>query len=111
MDDKLIGVIGYDSADWLWVSNHHDVNLTGLLLFNGQLCRFDTDYESELVSIYRLNLKQKIGWIVRKKLFEWCVGRQWSYSGGHRCAEFCWRSPKWLHKMLCRVYYKFNWRL
>ena len=106
MDDKLIGVIGYDSADWLWVSNHHDVHLTGLLLFDGQLCRFETDYESELVSVYALDLKQKAGWIFRKKLFELCVGRHLSYPARLQGAEFCWRYPRWLHKQLFELYYK-----
>jgi len=107
MLNELLGVIRYEDAKdkWVWIANHYDLHLSGLLRFGGELCRFETHYHRCEVSVYRLTQAEKLKWLARKKLFELCVGYHWSYPERKHGARFCGRRPEWLHKMLFRLYY------
>ena len=79
--------INYDDVDFVWVSDHYDIHLRGLCRHNGELCEFETDWESEKVEIKPLSVPQKLRWLLSKKLFEWFVGYHWTYKNGKRMEE------------------------
>lgn len=70
-----IAEIPYDEAEWVWVADFYDIKLGGLLRHRGQLCEFRTDYETGVVSVYRLGMLRKLWWLLQKKLWEW----RWGY--------------------------------
>ena len=101
-----IGVINYKDANWVWISDHYDIHLAGILKFQGKLCRFETDYETTEVSVYSLNFYEKIKWRVDKLIFEIFVGRHWSYPYRNNInCQFYWRGPERLHKFMFNAYY------
>lgn len=93
----------------LWVSNYYDLPLEGLCRHYGKICRFETDYETEVTTIYSLEPIEKARWIFRKLAFELCVGTHWTYKDGkHREQSYGSRRPKWFWSMICRMYFRFN---
>lgn len=95
----------YNEVDFVWVSDHYDLHLTGICRDNGKLCRFETDYDTTEVSIFELSLLEKVMWLCQKKLFEWCVGYHWSYPEKKRGAVFGGRKPEWFWNALLKIYY------
>lgn len=106
MSESLLEVISYGDAEWVWVSDHYDIHLKGLLRYEGRLCRFETNYETAEVSIYSLRPDEKVRWLISKKLFEWCVGYHWTYPERKQGVHCYVRWPRWFWKLVFRYYYK-----
>ena len=95
----------YRDVQFVWVSSFYDLALKGLCLEQKELCLFKTDYDTMKVSIYHLAVAEKIRWILRKLLFEWCVGYHFSYPQRALGQRFRYRNPKWFSKIVFRVYF------
>jgi hypothetical protein len=92
----------------VFVSDYYDMPLSGICRHNGRLCEFEGDYDAGTYTIKPLAWWQKARWLQRKKLFEFCVGRHWSYgTDGREVSHFHYRSPVWFYRFLFRAYY---WR-
>jgi hypothetical protein len=106
-----VKVISYDDLKHmrLFVTNHWDVNLDGLCRVDGELCRFatvlDGEGDVECVHIYRMTRMEKLRGLLRKRLFEVCVGRHWTFPDRDRGAHYRVRKPKWLHHTLVWLFY------
>lgn len=102
--------IPYESVEFVWVSDHWDIHLRGLCRFHGELCSFKTLPEigdNLFCELAHLGPLQKVRWLLRKKMFEWCVGYHWTYPHRKNGAHFHMRRPRWWFKFLYRCYY---WR-
>ncbi len=83
----LLATVKYQDIKFVWVSGHWDFHRDGICTFNGELCRFTCDDETDdgwetskiVGSIYALTPAQRRRWLWRKKNFEICVGTHWSY--------------------------------
>lgn len=100
--------VPYNQVDWVWVSDHYDLHLSGLARHDGVLMRFQTPQFywcnrrvlTPQVRMFRMSFAEKCRWLARKRWFEFCVGRNWTYPDrrlGQRT-----RRPRWL----CDLYYK-----
>ena len=95
----------YKDIKFIWVSDHYDIHLSGLCRENKELCRFSTDYDSLICTIYSLTFFEKIKWLIRKFIFEICVGCHWSYPLGR---TFKIKTPQWFWMLVFNYYYKKN---
>lgn len=98
----------YNEVDFVWISNHYDIHLAGLCRVDGRLHRFETNDDTREVTIYRLTRIAKIRWILKKKLFEFCVGYHWTYPNRKQGLNWQYRRPEWLWKIVFVGYYKCN---
>ncbi len=104
----------YDDMDFVWINSHWDVHLSGLCRENGKLCRFETDHdtiyqdddENITCQIYSLSFKEKIIWLLRKKMFELSVGKHFTYPFREQGYHYCVRGSKWIHNLLIKFHYK-----
>ena len=99
-------MVAHDREDFkmIWVTNFWDKPLAGLCRVNGELRRFSAEYDEQGYTTYPLTSFEKVKWIIRKWIFELCVGTHFSYD--RKSSEsFRWRRPKWLHKFLFNCYY------
>jgi hypothetical protein len=101
-----IRVVDYSSVDFVWISDHYDIHLAGLCKDNGELKRFETDFETTDVYLFPLTLKEKIRWKARQKLFELCVGKHWTYPNRRTGLDVVLQYPRWLSEFLFRLYYR-----
>jgi len=112
VENKNIIIIPYEDMDFIWISDHWDYHLSGLCRYDSKLCRFRIaqdpykDHTAEY-KIYGLSIIEKLIWIKRKKLFEWCIGYHWTYPMTYTESS---RTPKWFWKIVFRLYYK-EWNL
>lgn len=114
---KLAAKISYESVDSRWVSQHWDLHLQGICYFNGEICEFKTiypdfdddkgDWSETIVMIYNLTLLEKIKWVIRQSLFEFCIGKHYSRKNGKWGERFKYRRPEWVYRILFRLYYKY----
>lgn len=123
---KLITKIPYRETKFLYVYSHWDIHLEGICTYNGKICKFitddsewydylskfddendDVDYDAYTIwcIIYEISFFEKIKLLWRKKLFEVCVGKHWSYDGKKSRSSYYVRKPKWFHNMLFNLYY------
>ena len=113
----LVDTIPYNQMDFVWVSNHYDIHLSGLCKHKENLCWFVTEgldkYDEENdewvmpnCNIYSLTLSEKIKLKWRQKRFEWMVGYHWTYPYRKQGAGFHIRKPKWLFSWLFKRFYK-----
>ena len=100
--------VKYDDMDFVWIVDHWNIHLEGLCRYNGSLCRFKTNEETEICTIYSLSILEKVKWLVRKKRFELCIGYHWTYPHKSHGALFYYRKPKWLYKFLFKKFYRNN---
>tara|TARA_Y100000310_G_scaffold56232_1_gene51642 strand:+ start:47682 stop:48092 length:411 start_codon:yes stop_codon:yes gene_type:complete len=114
---RLLTRIPYEEVDFVWISNHWDMHLSGLCRYNKKLCYFDNVddiYDNKLkdiyVSIHNLIFDEKIEWIIRKKLFEWCVGYHWTYPHRESGVHYRKRSPRWFWQFIQDAYYRVTMR-
>jgi hypothetical protein len=91
-----------DSVDVVWETFHYDMPITGICRHNNQLCRFETDYDTQICTIYSLTTWEKFKWLCHKKCFEICVGYHCTYP---KKVWFHYRKPKWFWKRVCSMYY------
>jgi len=106
---KHIATLPYDEIDFVWISNHYDVHLSGLCRMGNTLFWFETkiegDYEKITCDIYMLSFWEEVKLRLRKFLFEQMVGYHWSYPKT-KSKGFYYRKPEWLYKRLFKLYYK-----
>ena len=106
---KLIATIPYDEVDFVWISGHWDVHLSGLCKMGYTLFWFETrildDYDTIECDIYMLSFWEELRLRMRKFSFEQMVGYHWSYPK-KRNDHFHYRKPEWLYKILFSLYYK-----
>jgi hypothetical protein len=110
---KLITRIPYDEVDFVWISNHYDVHVSGLCKMGNTLFYFKTinidDYfinEEELkCEIFMLSFKEEIKWKLKKFFFEKMVGYHWTYPYRKQGVGFYYRKPEWIYKRLFKLYY------
>lgn len=106
----------YDRVDFVWVKSHYDIHLEGLCKYNGELHRFKVgsdfgydegveDYILPIMNIYKLNRIEKFKWLCRKKLFEICVGKHFTYPYRKNGVRFYTKSPKWFWSKVFKLYY------
>ena len=107
---KLIATIPYEEVDFVWISNHWDIHLSGLCKMGNTLFWFQTqltdDYENIKCDIFMLSFWEEIRLKVKKFLFEQMVGFHWSYPQRRQGSRFHYRKPVWLYKILFALYYK-----
>lgn len=105
---RHIATLSYDELTFVWVNNHYDVHLSGLCKLGFSLFYFKTiNYDSDeelMCEVYMLSTKEEIRWRLKKFFFEQMVGYHWSYPIKH--SHFYYRKPKWLYKILFKLYYK-----
>ena len=105
--------VPYSEAEWVWVSNHYDIHLDGLCRYQGELCRFETwdaDEDNPQVRIFRMTALEKLSWLLRKRMFELCIGHHWTYQQKKTRTHFYYRWPRWFYKGLFWAYYGFKRR-
>jgi hypothetical protein len=116
MAEKPITRIPYRHMTWVWVTDHYDIHIAGLCRYAGALCRFETDYPRNTwrrklkCRVYQLSPIAKVRWLLKKRLFEICVGRHCTYSYRGQGETFGTRKPRWLYALLFALYYR-NFRL
>ena len=99
----LVKISPYHLVDFCWINGHYDVHLSGLCFYDGELCRFETDYDTHEVFIFSLNYFEKIKWKLRKRLFEIFVSKNWTYP----LVSHPQRTPKRFCEFITSFYYKF----
>ena len=100
--------IPYNQMDFVFISSHYDIHLSGLCRVNGKLHRFETpyDYDSILIcNIYELGFLEKTLWLYLKWKFELLVGTQWTYPLVNH-VDYQPRKPRWFWKIMSHIYYK-----
>jgi hypothetical protein len=113
---KLLDIIPYSAAQFVFVSDHYDIHLSGTCQYKGQLCYFKTSddaYDDEndgrtetVCEIYQLSLLEKLSWRWQQKKFEWMVGYHWTYPQRDEGATFYYRKPIWFYKFLFKLFYR-----
>lgn len=104
-----IAIVPYKEMDFVFVSNHYDMHLSGLCKFNNEFCRFqivefDINFdENPEYYIYKLTTKEKIKWLYRKTLFELCIGYHWTYP--YRKNGLKPRKPDWFWQIIHNLYF------
>jgi len=105
---RHIATLPYDDIDFVWVSNHYDVHISGLCRLGFSLFYFKTinhDSDEELMcDVYMLSTTEEIKWRLKKFFFEQMVGYHWSYPK-RKNNHFHYRKPEWLYKFLFKLYY------
>ena len=117
---NLLSEIEYSELDIIYGMEKHDYWLCGLCEYKSNMCYFNTivdysDYDDEnddyeplvTVSIYSLNIIEKIKYKFDKWLFEFYVGHHNSFKHP-KCKSFYYRNPVWLYKKLFKLYYNKN---
>jgi len=114
---QYLTIIPYNEIDFVFVSDHWDVHLTGLCRDNKKLCYFSLeDIDTDIYAIYSLTFWEKINWVRRKKLFEWCVGYHCTYpqikkkydirvKNGVYINPYGQRWPRWFWHVVMKTYY------
>lgn len=109
---KHIATLPYNEIDFVWISNHYDVHISGLCKMGYTLFYFKTinyidlyDRDEELMcDVYMLSFMEEIKWKLKKFFFERMVGYHWSYPK-RKNNHFHYRKPQWLYKLLFKLYY------
>jgi len=113
---RHIATLPYDEVNFVWVSSHYDVHLSGLCKMGNTLFYFKTinhesyfeDDEELMCEIYNLTFCESIKWKLKKFFFEQMVGYHWSYPT--KRSHFYYRKPEWLYKRLFWLYYKVKFK-
>ena len=103
-----IDMISYDKMEFVFILSHYDINLSGLCKHNNKLCEFKLrDYDDPdddlKCYIYKLSFKEKIKWLYKKTIFEWCIGYHWTYP--YRKNGYKLRRPRWFWQIVHNLYY------
>lgn len=106
-----------EEVEWVHVSSHYDIHLSGLCRYGGALCHaeihdegeWDDDAERYIrPTTYRIFALSPLALALRlwrMKLFQWCVGYHWTYP--HRPNRERFRMRRWgyLSQFLFGAYY------
>ena len=113
---NLITTIPYNKTNFKFISNHYDLHLEGLCIYEGKTCYFKTlqgdwneekdNWDESFCEIYKFSLYEKWNWFWKQKKFEWMIGYHWSYKNGKKDRPFYYRKPVWLYKYLFNLFYK-----
>lgn len=99
----------YHKLNIIWVADYYDGPINGLCKQKNKLCSFDLIQSNSrnhyLYEVKELNTLEKINWLRRKWLFEFCVGTHSTYKKGKREQFYRMRNPKWFWKILYNLYY------
>lgn len=106
---KLIVTLPYEEVDFVWISNHYDIHMSGLCKMGNTLFWFKTinpedDDEQLKCDIFMLSFWEEMRLRARKFFFEQMVGYHWSYPK-RKNSHFHYRKPQWLYKILFKLYY------
>jgi hypothetical protein len=106
---KRIATLPYDELNFVWISNHYDIHISGLCEMGHTLFAFQTinphDDDNYRCEIYMLSFWEEIKWRMRKFFFEQMVGYHWTYPQRKNGANFYIRNPKWLYKFLYKLFF------
>lgn len=102
---KLLAIEQYNKVQFLFIRDHYDIHLAGLCRYKNKVCLFITDYGTMLVSIYSLDIIEKIWYIAKKKLFELCIGYHWTYPYRKQGLKYRLRKPEWFWRIIFNCYY------
>lgn len=108
-EQKPVVICELKDVNFVWVADYYDMPLSGICRLHGKLHRFSGDYslETERYQIYRMSLKEKLRWLLRKNLFEFCVGKHWTYLNGQRNYDrYLERRDNWFWRLTQKLYYK-----
>ena len=106
--------IKYEHINFVWVSDHYDIHLSGLCRMNGQLMRFEIPKNSKWCGgpwhiprfhIYKLNPIEKLCLLLKKRLFEICIGKHWTYPDRKQGVRSKIRKPLWFWRLVFKLYY------
>lgn len=101
--------IPYDQMDFVWITDHYDIHLSGLCRVDGELMLFKivdvSDNEMPSYVVYPLTRLQKVKWLWKKWLFEVCIGEHWSYPQRKKGIHFYIKSPTWFWSTVFALYY------
>lgn len=103
--------IQYIDLDIVYVSNYYDHPLSGLCMYENELCKFDWQYSEDEVIIIKMSYKEKLKALLSKKMFELCVGYHQTYVNNKKSSWFYYRNPKWFFKLLYKFYYRSSYGL
>lgn len=106
LDRQVRPAFRAERVQLVWVCSYYDGPLAGICRVNGELMRFERGYRAVKYRVFRLSAAQKALWLLRKWLFEACVGEHWSYPARANGAVFHWRRPALLHKAMFWAYYR-----
>jgi hypothetical protein len=101
-----MSTVARQGMQFVWIASFYDVPLNGLCMKDGELMLFRESAEEDQYHVIALSPCRKARWLLRKRLFELCVGEHWSYPQRANGVRFHWRKPVWLHKALFWGYYK-----
>jgi hypothetical protein len=123
--------IAYRDINFLWVSSHYDFHHEGICTHDGKVARFacSEDYPENwgtcehddgsdcplcdnppiVCNVFPLTALGRLKWLIRKRMFELCVGEHWTYPNRRNGASFRTRRPRWLYALLFAAYYR-KWR-
>jgi hypothetical protein len=94
-----------EHMNWLWISNYYDIPLDGLCIVNKVVCIFkirDSHRANIRYEVFIPSGWERTTWLLRKKLFEICVGEHWTYP--HRA-----EGVRYKHgRTVTKLYYKFK---
>jgi len=107
---EKIKTIEYNDLNLAWVSDYYDMPLIGLCLEDNKTCRFEVvslDEEPTMYDIYSLTSWEWFKYKTDQKLFEFFVGKHWSYKDGEKVQEYFYIGrPNWFWKLMFWFYYK-----
>jgi len=73
------------NPDWIWVTDYYDFPLTGMCKYEGKTYyAYVNDWETyDDIFYYLTELKglSKLKWYTHKWIFEFCVGKHFTYNG------------------------------
>jgi len=82
----------------------------GIGWYNGDMHEFYQRYsgheKSLVIDALKLSHFDRIKWFIRRKLFELCVGKHYTYVDGKRNNSFYIKKPDFIYKKLYKLYYK-----
>ena len=109
---KHIATLPYDEIDFVWITDHYDIHLSGLCKMGNTLFWFETETKGKHkklnCKIFMLTFWEDIKLRIKKFLFEQMVGFHYSYypDPDKKLKGFYYRKPEWLYKRLFKLYYK-----
>lgn len=111
---NLVKIVPYDKMEFVWINNHYDCHLSGLCRYHNKLYKFRTFFRCVTecdgppdCSLYHLSIVDKVLWLSKKKMFEWCIGYHWSYKDGIILEpRYKFRKPRWFWNRVFNIYYK-----